>query len=243
MFLRIGVFYVLTWLFLMLLGGIQEATGILPPEIGLAQWGPGFAALVTVVLFRKDEIKITFISKDTPPQRYLWTALLPAGVGFLVYLLSTILQIQSTATSGVYTQMILVLIWTPLGALGEEIGWRGYLHKKLDTRLRGLFSAILVGFLWMPIHITFLSQGLLLLIFLAIWFISLSIVLFALVHDTEFSVLAATIFHMAINFINLLIIDVMYEPMFWVINGSVWAFVAFVFVLFNREIFLGLKKA
>lgn len=31
MFLRIGVFYFLTWFILFLLGGIQEATGILPP--------------------------------------------------------------------------------------------------------------------------------------------------------------------------------------------------------------------
>jgi membrane protease YdiL (CAAX protease family) len=103
--------------------------------------------------------------------------------------------------------MILVLVWTPLGAFGEEIGWRGYLHKKLGTRLRGLASSILVGLLWMPIHITFLSQGPLILIFLALWFISLSIVAYALVQDSGFSVLVAAIFHMTINFISLLITD------------------------------------
>ena len=41
MILRIGVFYLLTWFFIMLLGGIQQETGLLPPQIGLAQWGPG----------------------------------------------------------------------------------------------------------------------------------------------------------------------------------------------------------
>lgn len=35
--LRIGVFYTLTWFFLILLGGFQQASGLLPPEIGLAQ--------------------------------------------------------------------------------------------------------------------------------------------------------------------------------------------------------------
>jgi len=64
-----------------LLGGIQEATGILPPEIGLAQWEPGIAELLTVVIFRNDVIKITFFSKDTLALRYPWAALIPAGVG------------------------------------------------------------------------------------------------------------------------------------------------------------------
>ncbi len=241
MFLRIGVFYVLTWFFLMLLGGIQEATGILPPQIGLAQWGPGIAALLTVAIFRKDGIKITFFSKDTPPLRYLWAALIPAGVGFVVYLLRNVLPIQSATIPDVYNQMLLVLLWIPLGALGENIGWRGYLHKKLDTRLRGLVSSVIVGLLWMPIHVTFLTEGPLLLIFLALWFMSLSVVLYALVQDTGFSVLVATVFHMAINFINLLILDVMYQPTFWVLNGSIWAVVAIVFVLTKRELYLETK--
>ena len=241
MFLRIGVFYVLTWFFLMLLGGIQEATGILPPQIGLAQWGPGIAALLTVAIFRKDGIKITFFSKDTPPLHYLWAALIPAGVGFVVYLLRNVLPIQSATIPDVYNQMLLVLLWIPLGALGENIGWRGYLHKKLDTRLRGLVSSVIVGLLWMPIHVTFLTEGPLLLIFLALWFMSLSVVLYALVQDTGFSVLVATVFHMAINFINLLILDVMYQPTFWVLNGSIWAVVAIVFVLTKRELYLETK--
>ena len=38
-----------------------------------------------------------------------------------------------------------MVLWMPLGALGEELGWRGYLHKKLDPRIRGLFSSLLVG--------------------------------------------------------------------------------------------------
>lgn len=241
MFLRIGIFYVLTWFFLALLGGIQEATGVLPPQIGLAQWGPGIAALLTVVLFRKDGIKITFFSKDTPPLRYLWAALIPAGVGLVVFLIRSLIPMEPSELPDVYNNLFLVLVWTPLGALGEEIGWRGYLHKKLDTRFRGLISSVIVGLLWMPIHVTFLSQGPLLVIFLALWFLSLSTVLYALVQDTGFSVLVATIFHMAINFINLLILDVIYQPSFWVLNGSVWAVVAIVFVLAKRELYFGKK--
>jgi membrane protease YdiL (CAAX protease family) len=242
MFLQILVFYILTWFFLLLLGGLQEATGILPPEIGLAQWAPGIAALLTVVVFRKDGIKITFISKTTPALRYLWAVLIPAGVGVLVYLIRTLLPIQSAPPPDVFNQLLLVLIWTPFGALGEEIGWRGYLNKKLDTRMRGLFSAILVGVLWTPIHFfAFIDQGPVVIVFLTLWFISLSIVIYGLVQDTGFSVLVATVFHLSINYINLLFLDVYFNPTFWMLYGSVWAIVAAIFVLRKREIYIGTK--
>jgi membrane protease YdiL (CAAX protease family) len=244
MFLRIGIFYVLTWFFLILFGGIQEATGILPPQIGLAQWGPGVAALLMLVIFRKDGIKITFFSKVTPVLRYLWAALIPTGVGLLVYLIRTVLTIPSATPPDTFNQMSLILMWTPLGALGEEIGWRGYLHKKLDTRMRGLFSSILVGLLWLPIHFfAFASAGPVTIAFLALWFISLSVVIYGLVQDTGFSVLAATIFHLSINFINLLILDVYFNPTFWMINGIVWAIVATIFVITKRDIYLGAKQS
>jgi hypothetical protein len=93
----------------------------------------------------------------------------------------------------------------------------------------------------MSIHITFLSQGSIILIFLALWFISLSIVAYALVQDSGFSVLVAAIFHMTINFISLLITDVYFNPTFWMINGIVWTIVAAVFVLSKREIYLSPK--
>jgi membrane protease YdiL (CAAX protease family) len=243
MILRIGVFYVLTWFFLVLLGGLQEATGVLPPQIGLAQWGPGVAALLMLVIFRKDHFIISFVTKQTPPLRYLWALLIPAGVGLLVFGIRSLIPMESAAPPGVFDQMWLVLLWTPLGALGEEIGWRGYLHKKLDTRMRGLVSSVLVGLLWIPIHLTFLSKGLLLVVFLALWFASLSVVAYALVQDTGFSVLVATLFHLSINLINLLIVDVYYQPAFWAINGTVWTIVAAAFVLAKRDLYLEPKRS
>jgi len=239
--IRIGIFYLLTWIFLMLLGGLQQATGILPPQIGLAQWGPGIAALLMLVIFRKDGFKITFFAKETPSLRYLEVVLVPAGIGLLVYLIRSFVPIVSTPAPDVFDQFLLVLIWTPLGALGEEIGWRGYLHKKLDTRLRGLVSSIIVGLLWLPIHISFLSQGPVLLFLLAVWFVSLSIVIYGLVRDTGFSVLLAAIFHLTLNLINLLIIDVYYNPTFWIINSLIWAIAAGICVFSKRELYLGKK--
>jgi membrane protease YdiL (CAAX protease family) len=129
----------------------------------------------------------------------------------------------------------------PLGALGEELGWRGYLHKKLDTRLRGLISSLLVGVLWMLIHVHFFSQGPVFLTFLTLLFISYSVVIFAVVQDTGFSVVLATVFHLAINLSNLLFLGVIYEISFMVFNSLVWMAVAAVVVFIKKDLFFASK--
>jgi len=242
MFLRIGIFYVLAWFFLILLGGIQQETGLLPPEIGLAQWGPGVAALLMLAISRKDGHKIVIFSKDTPILRYLFAALIPVGVSLVVLLLRVWLPIQAGAIPAVYDTLLLVILWTPFGALGEEIGWRGYLHKKLDPRMRGLLSSLLVGLLWMPIHVHFFAEGPVFVFFLTLSIISYSVVIYALVQDTGFNVLLATIFHLSINLSNLLFLDVIYETPFMMVNGLVWAVVAAIVVLMKRDIFLAPKS-
>jgi hypothetical protein len=55
-----------------------------PAEISLPQWGPGLAALLMLVLFRKDGHKIIFHAKGTPALRYLSAALIPAGAALVL---------------------------------------------------------------------------------------------------------------------------------------------------------------
>ncbi|HET9909730.1 MAG TPA: CPBP family intramembrane glutamic endopeptidase [Anaerolineales bacterium] len=241
MFLRISIFYVLTWFFLILIGGIQQATGLLSPEVGLPQLGPGIAGMLMLLIFRKDGHRIQFLSKETPFSRYLYAALIPVGLGLVVFLISSVIDIPPSAASPIYNSLITAILWMPIGALGEEIGWRGYLHKKLDTKMRGLFSSLLVGLLWLPIHITFLTQGAVFVFFLGVLIISYSIVIYVLVQDTRFNVLLASIFHFAINLTNLLFLDVIYDLTFMIINSLVWAVVATGLVISNRELFLASK--
>lgn len=242
MFLRIGIFYVLTWFFLVLLGGIQQATGLLPPEVGLAQWGPGIAALLMLVIFRRDGHKINFFSKETPFQKYLWAAFIPVGAGLIVLLVRSFMTIEPSGDAPAYGSFLPLILWMPFGALGEEIGWRGYLHKKLDPRMRGLFSSLLVGLLWMPIHVAFLGEGAVFLVFLTLLIVSYSIVIYALVQDTGFNVLLASIFHLAINLTNLLFLDVIYETPFMMVNAIVWTIIAATVVFWKKDVFFASQK-
>ena len=242
MILRISVFYLLTWFFLILLGGSQQATGLLPPEIGLAQLALGIAAFLMLVIFRKDGHQIVFLAKRISFSRYLYAALIPTGVSLVVLVIRSLMDITPSSSSPAYNSLIAFILWMPFGALGEEIGWRGYLHKKLDTRLRGLFSSLLVGILWMPIHVAFLTQGPVFIFFLTILIISYSIVIYALVQDEGFNVLLASIFHLSINLTNLLFLDVIYELSFMILNSLVWALLATGLVLFRKDLFLRTKR-
>jgi membrane protease YdiL (CAAX protease family) len=235
---RIVLFYLFSWFFLMLLGGIQQESGLIPPEIGIAQWGPGLAGILMYYIFRKDGSRFTFYQKDTPRFRYVLAAVIPAGMGVVVYFLYSLLINERSLSPEVYESLLLVILWTPLGALGEEIGWRGYLHKKLNSKMSGLVSSLLVGLLWMPIHIHFLGEGFLFVVFLTLLLISYSIVIYILVQDIGFSVLVATIFHMSVNLSNLLFLEVIQETRFMVINGMIWTVLAGTIVLIKKKAFM-----
>ena len=87
--------------------------------------------------------------------------------------------------------------------------------------MNGLLSSVLVGTLWMLFHVHFLGQGPVFLLFFALVLISQSIILYALIRDTSFSVLLATIFHWSFNLINLTILDVIYETSYMMVSGMV----------------------
>ena len=91
MILRISVFYVLTWFFLILIGGFQQATGLLPPEVGLPQLGPGIAGMLMLLIFRNDRHQIQFFSKDTPLSRYLYAALIPVAISLIVLVIRSVI--------------------------------------------------------------------------------------------------------------------------------------------------------
>ncbi len=237
MFARIIVFYGLTWFFLILLGGVQQAAG-LPAEISLPQWGPGLAALLMLVLFRKDGHKIIVHAQQTPALRYLTAALIPVGAALVLRLAASLLGIPPADDVPAYHSLLLAVLWMPLGALVEELGWRGYLNKRLDARLGGLASSLLAGLLWMPIHISFLQRGLFMAALLTVLLMAYSVVLYALTKETGFSVLLAGVFHLGINLTNLLFLDLLYQPAFMAFSAGLWALVAVVSVALKRKLFL-----
>lgn len=237
MIIRVAVFYILTWFFLVLLAGGQQALNLLPAEVGLAQLAPGIAALSMLLIFRQDKHKILFFDPGTPAWRYALTVLIPLGLSLAVWGIGRFIPQGTVTQAPLYNSLWLAVLWAPLGALGEEIGWRGYLHKMLDLRMRGLFSSILVGILWFPIHVHFLSAGLFFVFFFALLILAYSVIIYALVQDTGFNVFLATLFHLAINLTNLLYLDRLLETSFMTMNALVWSLAATLVVRARWDIF------
>ncbi len=134
-----------------------------------------------------------------------------------------------------------LLLWMPVGALGEVLGWRSYLHKKLDLALNGLASSVLVGAFWAVWHVGLYANGLLYMVFFVLLMISYSVVMYALLVDMKFNLLLAALFHWSINLTNLVFLDVINDVSFMQVNSLMWAAIAAGIVLLKRSRFLAGK--
>jgi membrane protease YdiL (CAAX protease family) len=241
MVLRIVVYYVLTLFFTFLIGGLQQEAGLLPGLTFLPQWGPGIAGLITMLAFyKRDKLRITFFDRDMPLLRYLWAFLLPFGFGLLAYLFALVFLGR---TDGMQFSVALVASMIP-GAIGEEIGWRGYLHRRIDPHMSGLLSSAIVGALWTPFHAHILPGGVVFVLFFGLALVALSIIAYATLARYQFNVLGATLFHLAINLTSALVAGLVlsFDLTFMVAYGVIAALVATVVVLLRRDQFLAYSK-
>lgn len=241
MFFQVIAFYVLTLVSTFLLGGIQGALAFSSQVVILPQLAPGLGALLILLIFRRDQIQLSIVNPKVPWSRYLLSALVPAGGALVIFLINhyTIGGGQMSGLSALPWQLT---PWMPLGALGEELGWRGYLHKRVDPAVSGLLSSILVGAFWGVWHVGLYANGFIYMAYFLLLMISYSVVIYSLVVDVAFNLLPAAIFHLMINLTNLVFLDVINEVAFMRVNSLVWADVAVGAVLYKRAFFLGSGK-
>jgi len=137
------------WVFAMPPGGLMMSPGFLVSAMagGLA---PTLAALVTLRVVAGRGAASTLLS-----QLAIWP---PVGDSALALLLAPILAaIGWLVLGGVFPKLHwpdmasllpVLLIWPVLAALGEELGWRGYLYPRLMPRLGPIGAAVAVGLVW-----------------------------------------------------------------------------------------------
>ncbi|NDJ51448.1 MAG: CPBP family intramembrane metalloprotease [Chloroflexi bacterium] len=236
MIARVVVFAVVTAVSVVVFGGLQQATG-LRVDIGIPQLAPGVAGLLMLLIFRKDGHPLTWVRAETPPKRYGLALAMPLGINAVVFMLSLLLLQGFSLSSYRLEASALMLLWMPLGALGEEIGWRGYLQKRLNVQTSGRAAAVITGVLWTFLHVHFFANGPIFMLFTTLLFVSMSIVMQAVLADQDFSVLLATLFHIGINIGSLLLVTIVNDLSFMVIFSLVWAGAAGAAVALRREFF------
>ena len=238
MWKRVILYFVLAMVFTMTLGGLQQATGI-APMVSIPQLGPALGAIVTLLIFRKDGVKLNFGRPSFHWKNLLITVAIPFGTALVVFLLSKAFQLAGQAQNALTT---LAYIWIPFGAIGEEIGWRGYLHQALAKKVPGWLSVLIVGLFWSAFHVQLFQNGVVYLIFFSLLITSYTAVIYPLMVRTDFNIPLAALFHTAINFSNLLYFNLLNDTRLMVINALVWLLAAGLVILRNKALFLPGQK-
>ena len=174
---KIAVFYGLTLLFsnifnaFVLFGGKMDAGGLL--YVTGAMWSPGLAALLTKTIFREP---ISELPWKWGGAHYAWLAyLIPVAYALPVYLVAWLTPLggflepdflKRTADQFGWSNFppslvlpLFVVLTATLGlvgktsrALGEEIGWRGFLVPELSKVVGFTGVSVISGLMWAAYH-------------------------------------------------------------------------------------------
>lgn len=149
----------------------------------LAMWGPGIAAIIVLLGIEKRPFKLLRLNTLGPKRYYLWAWLLPPLLIMLSGLLTLLIRtgqldleftfmqqlLDQTGTQLPVSTSTLVLIQIAqaallapfiniIFALGEEIGWRGFLLPRLMPL--GQWQALIIsGIIWGLWHAPAIAQG------------------------------------------------------------------------------------
>ncbi len=176
-------------------------------------FGPSLAAIVVVASTRKIEGMRAWLSHCCH-WRIGWgwvafTMLLPLGVMLLAAGLHIALggDIPYSPASGhlLMTVVNLPLVMLLGGPLGEEFGWRGYALPVLQDRLGWRAGSLGLGLVWGVWHLPLFfidgtAQARIPFALFLLSVVAMSVVFAWLVNRTAGSVVAALMFHTAINF-------------------------------------------
>lgn len=216
---------------------------LVSPQLGfLAFFAPAVAALLTAAAVGgRDHVRALLCTTTVWRVNLLWYLIalgLPILLSFAIARIATFMG--GAAEFRLAPVSILALVTFCL-AIGEELGWRGYAQRELETRHSGVAAAILVGILWgfwhLPIFfIPGLPQSEFPLAAFVLFTVAFSVLAAWLVRRSEQSILIAALFHGAFNTFTFLTPSLSTTAQWWFIAGT-YALTAFVVVaLFGREL-------
>jgi membrane protease YdiL (CAAX protease family) len=116
-----------------------------------------------------------------------------------------------------------MIIGIVVGAVGEEIGWRTFLQPLLEKKYSILTASVLVGLIWGAGHVGHYKNGLLFMSGFLLFTVSASIMIAWLLHGTQYSLIIASVFHVAVNLGAVIFFkNSLADAKLMIINGIVW---------------------
>ena len=231
---KIGLFYIITFVFTILLVIVQQLLGLNAAQVSLPQFGPGIAALVMLRLFRKDQVKLTVTLKGIHPLKFLAALGIPLAVPVILFLIYNRFVAPISIPSLDSTSFMIMLGGILLGAFGEELGWRGYAQSLLEREHNGVVAFLVTGVIWGVWHIGNFQNGLVFMLFFVFSTIGYSAVMGWLLQGTNYNVVLATLFHFAVNVGFFILQDAHTDFRISVLNGLVWIGATVMIVVHNK---------
>lgn len=177
------------------------------------QWTPTLAAIIVLALSaERMEIRNLFqrtLYKSVNLKWFLLAAIIPIICCGVSYAILMFLQYGEfvppvfTRSIGNYT---ICLFATLFGCYGEEIGWRGFMLPRLNKKYSLFVSSLIVGLVWGIWHMRF-QIGLPAFGLFIIGVIFYSFIISWICTKTKANILAAIIFHTAINMSSLILFE------------------------------------
>jgi membrane protease YdiL (CAAX protease family) len=246
MLIRIIVFYLAAFFFTILLGGLQMKTGIGLDWITLPQLGPGLAAALMLIIFRNKQSEISLNFKKVSLKQVVDAIIYPLLAYAVVYLIISLINPQLSFKTFQIQVGALYLVGMLAGAIGEEIGWRGYFQKYLENKISPVASCLIVGILWALWHVGLYKNGLIYMVLAVISITGYTFVLYYLFSKNQFNIWIAAVFHFFINLSNLAFIlidngersfDVLNSTQFMLVNAVVWTVIVILLVMRNKDVY------
>lgn len=141
---------------------LQPVSGIDPSVLALVQLGPAVGAGVTLAVFRG---RLAPLLPDAVPRRQVIAHLVLAFAACLLYggVLVAVLLVQGEPLDGAHgvagVPFVVLTLTYLLGAVGEEIGWRGMLQPLLENRFSLLAASVVTGLVWGAWHVQIFTAG------------------------------------------------------------------------------------
>jgi membrane protease YdiL (CAAX protease family) len=147
-------------------------------------------------------------------------------------------------------QYVIIGIFTLVGALMEELGWRGYVLPKILARQSALASALIVGIPWGILHIGLTFPGQMNAgtswVSTTLFILGISVVLTWLFVQTKSGIVAGIVFHAAQNFFvflngGMLAAGIFWES--WLLTAVTLVMAVALIVMYGPSLQRGLMKA
>jgi membrane protease YdiL (CAAX protease family) len=234
--LRLFIFFLTTLLLTLILGFGQEQLKINYELIAIPQIAPGIAFLIMTILFKTLRTRLNIKFDKQIFIRLSLSFFIPIGLIAFGFYMSTLFNLNFELTNNFLTNLPIAIGGMIFGAIGEEIGWRGFLQPTMERQYSTITSAIIVGLFWGLWHIGNYQYGITYMTGFLLFAISASVILRILLDKTENNLLVSVFFHLSINigFFIFFKNSLTNEKMIC-LNGFIWALTAFVVSLISKD--------